>query len=194
MLLPRPVRGVERRGAGKGGKARYLHRGYPSLAALGWRVRRGKLQGACRATETVALWNFSRVRGLHDFAPDASKLFLRGGLSACAMPCFAGESGPTVKALKIAILSTMLADYDLVGEWGFSALVEVDGRRFLFDSGSHPDFVLRNAKSLGIDLAGIEATYKLRDALGLDRKTATVAAVGSIYDLADGLHAGSLAG
>jgi 7,8-dihydropterin-6-yl-methyl-4-(beta-D-ribofuranosyl)aminobenzene 5'-phosphate synthase len=52
------------------------------------------------------------------------------------------------------ILSTMLADAG-IGEWGFAALVEVDGRRVLFDTGARPDTVLRNARELKIDLAGV---------------------------------------
>jgi 7,8-dihydropterin-6-yl-methyl-4-(beta-D-ribofuranosyl)aminobenzene 5'-phosphate synthase len=77
-------------------------------------------------------------------------------LTFCAifmMPCvaLAGQ----VKALKVTVLSTMLADQGL-GEWGYSALVEVDGRKFLFDTGAHPDVVLKNAKTLGIDLSDVE--------------------------------------
>jgi len=49
----------------------------------------------------------------------------------------------------------MLADAG-VGEWGFAALVEADGRRILFDTGAHPRTVLDNAKELGIDLSHIE--------------------------------------
>jgi 7,8-dihydropterin-6-yl-methyl-4-(beta-D-ribofuranosyl)aminobenzene 5'-phosphate synthase len=64
---------------------------------------------------------------------------------------FAGQ----VKALKVTVLSTMLADQGL-GEWGYSALVEVDGREFLFDTGANPDVVMKNATSLGIDLSGVE--------------------------------------
>lgn len=60
-----------------------------------------------------------------------------------------------IKSLKITILSTMLADEGF-GEWGFAALVEADGNRILFDTGAHPDTVLKNAKELGIDLAGIK--------------------------------------
>jgi 7,8-dihydropterin-6-yl-methyl-4-(beta-D-ribofuranosyl)aminobenzene 5'-phosphate synthase len=60
-----------------------------------------------------------------------------------------------VKALKITVLSTMLADRGL-GEWGYSALVEVDGRKFLFDTGANPDVVLKNAGSIGIDLSTVE--------------------------------------
>lgn len=69
------------------------------------------------------------------------------------MPCvaLAGQ----VKALKVTVLSTMLADQGL-GEWGYSALVEVDGRKFLFDTGANPDVVLKNAKTLGVDLSDVE--------------------------------------
>lgn len=60
-----------------------------------------------------------------------------------------------VTALKVTVLSTMLADRGL-GEWGYSALVEVDGHKFLFDTGANPDVVLKNAKSLSIDLSEVE--------------------------------------
>src|SRR6059036_4075520 len=59
-----------------------------------------------------------------------------------------------VKSFHITILSTMLADRG-VGEWGFAALVEVDGRRLLFDAGYRPETVLQNARELGIDLSTV---------------------------------------
>ncbi|MES2325762.1 MAG: MBL fold metallo-hydrolase [Pseudomonadota bacterium] len=61
-----------------------------------------------------------------------------------------------VSALKVTVLSTMLADGDQLGEWGYSALVEADGHKFLFDTGFHPDLVLSNARSLGVDLSRID--------------------------------------
>lgn len=59
--------------------------------------------------------------------------------------------------VKVTVLSTMLAGDPGagIGEWGFAALVEVDGRRFLFDTGARPDVVLANARELGIDLSGV---------------------------------------
>lgn len=39
-----------------------------------------------------------------------------------------------MQSLRITVLSTMLADRG-IGEWGFAALVEADGRRILFDTG-----------------------------------------------------------
>lgn len=44
-----------------------------------------------------------------------------------------------VHSLDVKVLSTMLADNDGIGEWGFSALVVADGHRILFDTGARPD-------------------------------------------------------
>jgi 7,8-dihydropterin-6-yl-methyl-4-(beta-D-ribofuranosyl)aminobenzene 5'-phosphate synthase len=60
-----------------------------------------------------------------------------------------------VKSLRITVLSTMLTGGEGIGEWGFSALVEVNGRKLLFDTGNHPETVLNNAKDLEVDLTGI---------------------------------------
>jgi 7,8-dihydropterin-6-yl-methyl-4-(beta-D-ribofuranosyl)aminobenzene 5'-phosphate synthase len=60
-----------------------------------------------------------------------------------------------VHALKITMLSTMLADGAELGEWGFSALVEADGHRILFDTGGHSDVVLKNCGTLKIDLTTV---------------------------------------
>jgi 7,8-dihydropterin-6-yl-methyl-4-(beta-D-ribofuranosyl)aminobenzene 5'-phosphate synthase len=60
-----------------------------------------------------------------------------------------------VKSLEVVILSTMLTDRAGVGEWGFSALVETDGRRILFDTGARPETVLQNARELKIDLSDV---------------------------------------
>jgi len=61
---------------------------------------------------------------------------------------------PRVHSLRIVILSTMLAD-EGIGEWGFAALVLVDGERILFDTGARPNTVLENARELKVDLAGV---------------------------------------
>lgn len=72
---------------------------------------------------------------------------------AAAQP--AGGSGHKVASLDITILSTMLADEGF-GEWGFSALVEVDGRKILFDTGANEDTVLRNLPRLKRDLSDVD--------------------------------------
>ncbi|HEY5551338.1 MAG TPA: MBL fold metallo-hydrolase [Opitutaceae bacterium] len=65
------------------------------------------------------------------------------------------ETRAQVRELKITILSTMLADGGELGEWGFAALVEVDGRRILFDTGAREDLVLKNAQTLRINLRDV---------------------------------------
>ncbi len=61
------------------------------------------------------------------------------------------------REVKVTVLSTMLAGDPGrgTGEWGYAALVEVDGRRILFDTGARPETVLANARELGIDLTGV---------------------------------------
>lgn len=86
-----------------------------------------------------------------------SLISLVTGLSVSTGPVAAPPGGAPlhkVASLKITVLSTMLAEEGM-GEWGFSALVEADGHRVLFDTGLHPETVLQNARELGIDLSGI---------------------------------------
>src|SRR2546430_1010534 len=62
-----------------------------------------------------------------------------------------------VSAVRVTILSTMLSGNPEhgIGEWGFAALLEVDGRRLLIDTGARPETVLRNAQELGLDLSTV---------------------------------------
>lgn len=59
-----------------------------------------------------------------------------------------------VNNLKVTILSSMVAQ-EGIGEWGFSALIEVDNNKILFDAGSRKTTVLENAKELNIDLSKV---------------------------------------
>ncbi len=47
--------------------------------------------------------------------------------------------------VKVTVLSTMLSDFRGIGEWGFAALVEADGKKVLFDTGARPDTVAMSA-------------------------------------------------
>ena len=60
-----------------------------------------------------------------------------------------------VQSVDVKVLSTMLADSDGIGEWGFSALVVADGHRILFDTGARPETVLNNARELKVDLTNV---------------------------------------
>jgi 7,8-dihydropterin-6-yl-methyl-4-(beta-D-ribofuranosyl)aminobenzene 5'-phosphate synthase len=65
------------------------------------------------------------------------------------------EPAYQVKSLRVEVLSTMLTSDEGIGEWGFSAVVEADGHRILFDTGARPATVLNNAQELGVDLSNI---------------------------------------
>jgi 7,8-dihydropterin-6-yl-methyl-4-(beta-D-ribofuranosyl)aminobenzene 5'-phosphate synthase len=81
---------------------------------------------------------------------------MRKYLSFAVLAFFSGlASAQEVAKLKITILSTMVTDLKGVGEWGFSALVETDSVRILFDVGGRPNTVSDNAVELKVDLAGI---------------------------------------
>ena len=41
-------------------------------------------------------------------------------------------------------------------DWGFAALVEVNGKRILFDTGDNPDVFAQNVKAAGVDLARLD--------------------------------------
>ncbi|NOT76149.1 MAG: MBL fold metallo-hydrolase [Cyclobacteriaceae bacterium] len=74
-------------------------------------------------------------------------------LSGYAQPQF-----HQVKDLKVTILSTMLADQG-IGEWGFCALIEVDGKKILFDTGARPETVLSNVREMKIDLSDVTDVF-----------------------------------
>lgn len=77
------------------------------------------------------------------------------GLLVIGMLAAAHAADTRVRTLKITVLSTMLADGDELGEWGFAALVEADGRRILFDTGAKTDVVLKNTQTLKLDLTNV---------------------------------------
>ncbi len=57
--------------------------------------------------------------------------------------------------IRITTLSENTATYGFLGEWGLSVLVEVDGRKVLFDTGLSFS-AAHNAKRLGVELSGID--------------------------------------
>jgi len=85
--------------------------------------------------------------------PAAVTRSLRAGPSVQAP----SASRPQIRALEVTLLSTMLvAEPTGIGEWGFSALIEVDGHRILLDTGARPETVLQNAREMNVDLSGVQ--------------------------------------
>jgi len=64
---------------------------------------------------------------------------------------------PMVNDLTITIVyDNTTSNPDLMVEWGFAALVDVDGRRILFDTGLDGPSLMNNLRVLGIDPLSIE--------------------------------------
>jgi len=65
--------------------------------------------------------------------------------------------GSGAAADRVTILYDAFGDSkELTKDWGFSALVEHDGKRILFDSGNNAEIFERNVKALGVDLTKID--------------------------------------
>jgi 7,8-dihydropterin-6-yl-methyl-4-(beta-D-ribofuranosyl)aminobenzene 5'-phosphate synthase len=67
---------------------------------------------------------------------------------------------PMVDDYRITVLSDMTPGRRTIGEWGFSALIEITAggvsKRFLFDTGGNPQTVLNNARTLNIPICDIQ--------------------------------------
>ena len=67
------------------------------------------------------------------------------------------QAPKTVQSFRVKVLSTMLTGGNAgIGEWGFAALIEVDGQQILFDTGARPETVLQNVREMGLDLANVK--------------------------------------
>ncbi len=79
------------------------------------------------------------------------------GLVLCltSLATIAAAQPYRLQSLEARVLSTMLADTDGIGEWGFAALIAADGHRILFDPGARPETGRNNARELKVDLTNI---------------------------------------
>ena len=79
----------------------------------------------------------------------ASRILVLVLLCAAAIPCRAQD--------KVTILYDAFGESkELTRDWGFSALVEHDGKRILFDTGNNAAIFEHNVNALGIDLTKLD--------------------------------------
>jgi len=71
---------------------------------------------------------------------------------------------------------------------GGSHLFQLDDEHLAWTAGKLKEFGVQNF--LGAHCTGIEATYRIRELCGLSRKTASVASVGGVFTLGQGMHPG----
>jgi 7,8-dihydropterin-6-yl-methyl-4-(beta-D-ribofuranosyl)aminobenzene 5'-phosphate synthase len=80
----------------------------------------------------------------------AGSLAATAGLTATAERAFADDAKITVLYDAFGTDATMKKD------WGFSALVEIGGKRILFDTGNDRDIFAANVKAKGVDLTKLD--------------------------------------
>lgn len=103
------------------------------------------------------------VLNWHGFAVEDRSMKLISIVAAILLAAPAGgwaqESAgrSQASAVKVTVLSTMVVGAPAagIGEWGFAALVEADGRRILIDTGARAETVLQNAAELRVDLSNV---------------------------------------
>jgi 7,8-dihydropterin-6-yl-methyl-4-(beta-D-ribofuranosyl)aminobenzene 5'-phosphate synthase len=88
-----------------------------------------------------------------------ARLMLLGFLALIPAATSAQSGGAAaVKTVRVTVLSTMLVGgggANGIGEWGFAAVLEADGRRILIDTGARAETVLKNVAELKVDLSDI---------------------------------------
>jgi 7,8-dihydropterin-6-yl-methyl-4-(beta-D-ribofuranosyl)aminobenzene 5'-phosphate synthase len=81
-------------------------------------------------------------------------LFVSGYASAAAGM---DNAAPAHSTARITILYDAFGkDASMQKDWGYAALVEVAGKRILFDTGDDPDTLAHNAKAAGVDLTKLD--------------------------------------
>src|SRR5947207_10603107 len=76
------------------------------------------------------------------------------GLTSMAAPARAAE--PESKSQITVLYDAFGTDPSMTKDWGFSALVEVAGKRILFDTGNDADIFAANVKAKGVDLKTLD--------------------------------------
>ena len=82
-------------------------------------------------------------------------------ISACLLPsCAATGPNPaatTAAPARITVLYDAFGkDAAMTKDWGYAALVEIDGKRILFDTGDDPAIFAKNVKAKGVDLTKLD--------------------------------------
>src|SRR5258708_20894569 len=75
-------------------------------------------------------------------------------LSSCATASPTPAGGETAR---ITVLYDAFGkDATMSKDWGYAALVEINGKRILFDTGDDPAILAKNVKAKGIDLTKLD--------------------------------------
>jgi 7,8-dihydropterin-6-yl-methyl-4-(beta-D-ribofuranosyl)aminobenzene 5'-phosphate synthase len=83
-------------------------------------------------------------------------VILAGGLLSCATPPSGPQSAISERAQITVLYDAFGKDSAMTKDWGYSALVEINGKRILFDTGDNPEIFAANVKAKGVDLTRID--------------------------------------
>jgi 7,8-dihydropterin-6-yl-methyl-4-(beta-D-ribofuranosyl)aminobenzene 5'-phosphate synthase len=87
----------------------------------------------------------------------STALALPGGLlTACAVPVSTAAGAAATPARLTVLYDAFGRDPALQKDWGYAALVEVAGRRILFDTGNNADVFAKNTRARGADLSKLD--------------------------------------
>jgi len=87
----------------------------------------------------------------------SNPISLIAGSLACAVLLAATTESAVAAESRITIIYDAFgSDAAMKKDWGFSALIEIAGKRILFDTGNDPDIFAANVKAKGIDLANLD--------------------------------------
>lgn len=86
-----------------------------------------------------------------------AKLFFAAALTGvAAVVAPAGFATAEPNSQITVLYDAFGTDAAMKKDWGFSALVEISGKRILFDTGNDPDIFAANVKAKGVDLTNID--------------------------------------
>ena len=67
----------------------------------------------------------------------------------------AAAANPSQPRITI-LFDALCSETHLIKDWGYAALIEIDGRRILFDTGNNGQTLAHNARALGADLSRLD--------------------------------------
>ena len=83
-------------------------------------------------------------------------LVIAGSLACAAILAAVTETAVAAESKMTVLYDAFGKDAAMRTDWGFSALVEVAGKRILFDTGNDRDIFAANVKAKGVDLTNLD--------------------------------------
>jgi 7,8-dihydropterin-6-yl-methyl-4-(beta-D-ribofuranosyl)aminobenzene 5'-phosphate synthase len=77
-------------------------------------------------------------------------------LFACAGPMTSPQITNSQQAQITVLYDAFGKDPTMTKDWGYSALIELNGKRILFDTGDNPEIFAHNVKTKGVDLTRLD--------------------------------------